>query len=78
MEQVKKICWIEKQNFIDCMFINSDCVQSGRLSFDECMQEDVPKNCSVLLNAYLKCRLQLVFWFDIFTKKYPMNILILK
>jgi hypothetical protein len=61
----RKLCVDEQQRFIDCMFINSKCLQSGRLSFEECLAEDeknsiIHTECRNLYSLYLRCRAQIV------------------
>jgi len=60
---VRKLCTDERQHFIDCMYVKSRCVQSGRMSFEDCLQSELstlPDECAKLYRAYLDCRRQLV------------------
>lgn len=68
----RKICEYERQSFIDCMFVNSKCVQSGRRSFEECLREHdehsrtgqgepFPSDCGQSFYLYIKCRRQIVW-----------------
>jgi hypothetical protein len=60
---VQKLCKVEQQRFIDCMYVYSRCVQSGRKSFDECLQEEMEsmhENCRELYKRFLLCRQQIV------------------
>lgn len=59
----RRLCADERQHFIDCMYVRSKCVQSGRMSFEECLQSELstlPEECAQLYRAYLDCRKQLV------------------
>lgn len=72
----RKLCEDERQRFIDCMFVHSHCVQSGRLTFTECMEEHsqaakspgpetarleaFPVPCAQIYQLYIKCRSQMV------------------
>lgn len=60
MSEIKPICWESKQDFVDCMFVNSPCVQSGRKSFKECMDEEskdrtINLDCVKLYREYRRC-----------------------
>lgn len=65
-----KICSLERQNFIDCMFVHSKCVQSGRESFDGCLEQELSSgaiypDCLILYRTFLKCRTQMVCCFGV-------------
>lgn len=64
-----KICEAQRQAFIDCMFINDPCVNSGQASFAECFDEileqkvpdrQFPTDCLRLYRDFLTCRRQMV------------------
>lgn len=60
-----KLCELELQAFIDCMFVNSMCVQSGSNSFEKCVDEELKTNrmyseCAQRYLQYITCWKQLV------------------
>lgn len=60
-----KICWQRRQDFIDCMFVHSRCVQSGQLSFQQCLDRDrdegtVHEDCKRRWREWMRCREQMV------------------
>jgi hypothetical protein len=63
-EHCRPACWQERQDFVDCVFVHSRCVQSGRKSFDECLREEgeteVHERCRQLFLGYLQCRRSLI------------------
>lgn len=66
----RKLCIDEQQTFIDCMYVNSKCLQSGRKSFVECIKEEkdqsiIHEECRQLFNLYLRCRSQIVLCMNV-------------
>ncbi len=64
-EKPKKLCHHQRQVFIDCMYVHSMCIQSGRMSFKECLEEHqaentFPLDCEKLFREFQLCRAQLV------------------
>ena len=64
-EKPKKLCHAQRQSFVDCMFIHSRCVQSGKKSFKDCLEEEqqnssMNEDCAKLFHEFQMCRLQLV------------------
>ncbi len=63
---IKPICQIQRQSFIDCMYVYDLCVQSGQKSFQNCFKEIIskersfPKPCLKLYKDFLTCRRQMV------------------
>lgn len=63
-----QICELQRQAFIDCMYLNDNCIQSGRTSFHDCFQEildqkddrEFPHDCLKLYKDFLTCRRQMV------------------
>jgi len=61
----KPICHEKKQAFVDCMFVHSRCVQSGKYSFDKCLELDQQNNlmhedCTKRYRDFLTCHRQIV------------------
>jgi hypothetical protein len=56
MEEPKKVCWRERQEFIDCVFVHSKCVQSGNKKFETCLKEEPVPECQGAFKAFLICR----------------------
>lgn len=64
----KRICELQRQAFVDCMYLHDSCIQSGRKSFSECFQEildqnpnrEFPQDCLKLYRDFLTCRRQMV------------------
>jgi hypothetical protein len=64
-EKPKKLCHAQRQAFVDCMFIHSPCVQSGKKPFKDCLEEEqqqgsMNEDCAKLFHEFQMCRLQLV------------------
>lgn len=68
MPEPGKICQLQRQAFVDCMFLNDSCIQSGRASFADCFKEILqekedrifPRDCVKLYKDFLTCRRQMV------------------
>lgn len=63
----ERICELQRQAFIDCMYLHDQCVQSGRASFSDCFNEiinektrEFPSECLKLYKDFLTCRRQMV------------------
>ena len=55
------VCDQRRQDFIDCMFMHSKCVQSGAYTFDECLKRDAKENliheeCKRKWTEWMQCR----------------------
>lgn len=69
-KEPKPICQLQRQAFVDCMYLNDSCIQSGRSSFSECFQEILdekegrkfPHDCLKLYKDFLTCRRQMVIF----------------
>lgn len=60
-----QICQQQRQRFIDCMFVNSKCVQGGQKTFQECVNfeqetDGMFKECVDRLNEFKMCWRQIV------------------
>ena len=60
-----QICQQQRQRFIDCMFINSRCVQGGQRTFQGCVEfeeesKTMFKECVDRLNEFKRCWMQIV------------------
>lgn len=58
-----KLCERRRQDFIDCMFSYSKCVQAGH-PFDECLkseakQDSVDEKCKQKWRDWIRCRQQM-------------------
>lgn len=60
-----QICQQQRQKFIDCMFVNSKCVQSGQKTFQECVDLEQEtgsmfKSCTDRFDEFKMCWRQIV------------------
>ena len=64
-QKPKQICALQKQAFIDCMYVYSLCVQSGNASFDDCIKMDLENGtmnseCKKRWTQFINCWSQIV------------------
>lgn len=57
----QRICTAEFQAFVDCMYVYSNCVQSGSKPFSECVNDELA-NQSMHLDCLQKHRLYMICW----------------
>lgn len=60
-----KICSKELQDFVDCMYLHSDCVSSGKDSLKDCTEKEQAENtmaleCTEKNTKFLQCWRQIV------------------
>ena len=64
-EAPKKLCHAQRQQFVDCMFVLSPCVQAGARPFKDCLQQELDDrsmhpDCVQLFREFQRCRAQMV------------------